>query len=241
MPCGSQSGKATRHLAAGRSPLGDGRARKVLGALDESIAEILRSVMRQSVPTLLPLFRSEAQVRMLLLLFTDPTKAWSATELAERVGAPRPSTQRELQRARAAGIVVRDETARPFRYAADTRSPAFSPLQQLLDLSAGVSLELEALLESTPGVAAAALHGSWVSGPIRGDSDVDLLVVGDVNYPELRAAVRRVERTTGRHIDLMAYRPAEFRALVEAKNGFVREILAGERQDLIGSLDDVLA
>lgn len=196
--------------------------------------------MRQTVPRLLPIFRSEAQVRMLLVLFTDPTRAWSVAELAERSDAPQPSIQRELRRAQAAGLVIRDETARPFRYSADTSAPAFAPLQQLLEMSAGVGLELNALLEATAGVEAAAVHGSWVSGPIRGDSDVDLLVVGDVDYAGLRAAVRKVERTTGRHIDLIAYRPAEFRELFETGNGFVRAAVAGERHDLVGSLEEVL-
>ena len=42
--------------------------------------------MRTSVPSLLPIFRSEMQVRLLGLILLQPERTWTLHELAKAVG-----------------------------------------------------------------------------------------------------------------------------------------------------------
>ncbi|HEX7297518.1 MAG TPA: hypothetical protein VF257_00840, partial [Solirubrobacteraceae bacterium] len=62
--------------------------------------------MRTSVPSALPLFRSDMQVRLLGLLLLQPEREWTIDDLRRTLDAPTSSIVRELARAQDAGIVT---------------------------------------------------------------------------------------------------------------------------------------
>lgn len=192
--------------------------------------------MRTTIPTKLPVFRSDSQLRLLALLILDPERSKTAAELEKAIGLPPASVNRELRRATEAGILVRDESNRPHRYSAATASPLFEPLAALLERTVGVEVRLRRELEGMPGIEAAAIHGSWAAGPVRPDSDVDLLVLGDVDGSELRPKLRRLGRELGRRIDLTLMDREELRERYRSGEGFVRRMLDGPLTLLTGDV-----
>jgi predicted nucleotidyltransferase len=191
--------------------------------------------MRTNAPALLPLFRSEMQVRLLGLLLLQPERSWTLEELVDALDAPQSSVHRELGRAVDAGIVSRDATARPFRFRAATDEPLNEPLATLLRRSVGVEEELRRALDRA-GVSAAAIHGSWVRGTRRPGSDVDVVVIGDADLRELRRAVRPVGQMSGRTIDLTLLSEEEFRELTAERSSFARRLLEAPTTPLVGDL-----
>lgn len=191
--------------------------------------------MRTAAPQALPLFRSEMQVRLLALVLLQPERTWVLKGLTETLGAPQSSVHRELERAEAAGIVVRDATARPHRFRAATDDPLYEPLATLLRRSVGIEQGLRVALDR-PDVSAAVIYGSWVSGSRRPDSDVDVLVVGDADLRELRRVVRPIGKAAGRAIDLTLLSPDELSGLVADGSSFARSVLEGRTTSLIGDL-----
>jgi predicted nucleotidyltransferase len=175
---------------------------------------------------------------MLALILLNADRTWTAPELARRLDATRVSIHRELQRALAAGVLTREALGRTFLYRAATESPLFEPLRLLLERTVGIESELRRALEDLPGVEAAFIYGSFARGTkIRPLSDVDVLVLGDVDYHVLRRRVREIERRVGREIDLLAFAPNEFAALARSGNGLARAILDGPVQPIVGSVD----
>jgi predicted nucleotidyltransferase len=194
--------------------------------------------MRTSSPAILPLFRSEMQLRLLALLLLQPERAWTLDGLAQALSAARSSVHRELERAEDAGLVRRDTASRPHRFVAATDDPMFEPLAMLLQRSIGIEEELRAALRR-PDVRVAVIHGSWASGSRRPDSDVDVLVVGDAPLRELRRAVRSIGQVVGRTIDITAMSVPEFRDRLEEGSGFARAILAGPTVPLVGDAESL--
>jgi predicted nucleotidyltransferase len=194
--------------------------------------------MRTSAPALLPLFRSEMQMRLLALLLLQPERSWTLQHLAEALAAPQSSVHRELTRAEAAGIVRRDAAVRPHRYVAATDEPLHEPLAALLQRTVGVEGHLRDALDR-PGVLAAVIYGSWVSGNRRPDSDIDVLVVGDADLRELRRLVRPIGKAAGRTIDLTLLDADEFRGLLADRSSFARRVLEAPTTPLIGDLADI--
>jgi predicted nucleotidyltransferase len=186
----------------------------------------------------LPIFRSELQLRLLGLLLLNPERTWTATELSARLNATAVSIHRELHRTLAAGLVTREAVGRTFLYRAATDSPLFDPLQLLLERTVGVEAELREALADVAGVEAAFIHGSFAKrAKLRPGSDVDLLVLGDVDPHVLRRRVRQVESRVGREIDVLAYRQDEFASLAQRGNSLVRAIIEGPITPLFGSTD----
>lgn len=194
--------------------------------------------MRTVAPTLLPLFRSEMQVRLLALLLLQPERSWTLGQLANTLGAPESSVHRELGRAEAAGLILRDATVRPHQFRAATDDPLHEPLATLLQRSAGVEEQLRIALER-PDVVAAVIHGSWASGSRRPGSDVDVLVVGDADLRELRRVVRPTGKAAGRTIDLTVLTADEYRRVVADRSSFARRVLEAPVTPLVGDLAEI--
>jgi predicted nucleotidyltransferase len=188
---------------------------------------------------MLPLFRSPQQLRMLarVLLSREPV---TAPQLREASGMSAASLHRELQRAEASGVVVRDASRRPHVFSPNRTSPLFEPLTVLLRTTVGVEAELARLLAGVPAIEAATIFGSWAAGDAGPSSDLDLLVVGDVNVKALRAKLRGLGKQIGIEIDATIVEPSEFESLARTRNPFLQTILNRPRIDLVGDLDRTL-
>ncbi len=196
--------------------------------------------MRTSVPNALPLFRSDMQVHLLALLILQPERSWTLPELAKVLNSPVSSVYRELQRIEAAGLLVREDSSRPHRFVAARTSPLFEPLHALLQRTVGVESDLREALD-VPGVAAAAIHGSWAGGARRPDSDIDVIVVGETSLRDLRRRTRDLAHRAGRRVDVTLLRPEEFRSRLDEGQGFARHLLDEPVIPLIGSLREMAA
>jgi hypothetical protein len=108
--------------------------------------------MRTGTPDLLPIFRSEFQVRLLGLLILQPDQPWTIPEMAERLDAPISSVHRELRRAERAEIVDRDSDSRPHTFRGAKESPLYKPLADLLELTLGVEGEVTPAPDEIPDV-----------------------------------------------------------------------------------------
>lgn len=194
--------------------------------------------MRTSAPAVLPLFRSEMQIRMLALLLLQPERSWTLQELAQALDSPASSVHRELGRAEAAGIIRRNSTARPHQFQAATDDPLYEPLASLLRRSVGVEEQLRTALEN-PHVQVALIYGSWAGETRRPDSNVDVLVVGDADLRELRRRVRPIGKAAGRTIDLTVLTADKYRGLLAERSSFVRRVLEAPITQLVGDLANI--
>ncbi len=175
-------------------------------------------------------------MRLLALVLLQPERSWTLHALAAALNAPQSSVHRELSRAEAAGIVRRNDTARPYRFSAATEDAAYESLAELLRRSVGVESELRAVLDR-PDVHAAVIYGSWASGARAPDSDIDVLVIGDADQAELRRLLRPIGKATGRTIDLTVMPDEEFRRLLAERSSFARRVQEASVSPVVGNLD----
>ena len=160
--------------------------------------------MRTSAPGQLPIYRSELQARLLLLLLTSD-RGDSASDLARATGAPVPTVHREVTRLAAAGLLRSEHRGRTILYRADEDNPAVVPLRQLVLISHGPVELLRRALADVPGIVVAKVFGSWAARaagePGASPGDVDLLVVGPVDRRALFDALADLEPRVARAIN----------------------------------------
>lgn len=128
-------------------------------------------------------------------------------DLAERTGIPYPSVHREIERALAAGLVSERLVGRTRVIRADTTSPYFAGLSDVLVKAFGAPWVIGDALKGIFGIAAAYIYGSWAarySGNAgeRPVGDIDLLVLGNPNREKVYAAASSVERRLGRQVQV---------------------------------------
>jgi predicted nucleotidyltransferase len=192
--------------------------------------------MRTSPPAALPIFRSDLQARLLAAVLLDDGAPLTARELTERTGAKPATLHRELIRLENAGLIRHERVGHTKRYEAATDSPLHDPLRELLARTLGVEPLLQRNLSAVEGIEGAAIFGSWAAGETGEESDIDLLVVGDMNRDELLTAVRAVEGQAHREIDVIAYGRDEFERRRAQGSGFLRTVLRGPLTQLVGEV-----
>ena len=192
--------------------------------------------MRTKPPDLLPIFRTDLQAELLAALFLGNDEAATAGELVERTSGPAASVYRELTRLVDAGLIGRERERRGAGFRPAKGSPLYEPLRELLERTMAVEPQLTRVLATIDGIDAAAIFGSWAARQPGGGSDIDLLVVGDMDRDELLTRVRKIERLAGREIDVTAYRSDDFERRRDEGSGFIRTVLRGPLIQLIGEV-----
>ena len=160
---------------------------------------------RQPTPPLLPILRSRQQGEILALLLGDPGLELSLTEIAARTGAPHPSVYREIQRAEQAGLVTTRKVGNTRLVRADTDSPYYAGLAEVLTRAFGVPAVLVETLRDVQGIIAAYIYGSWAAryeghAGQRPVGDIDVLVLGEPDRDQLYAALSAAEQRLGRPV-----------------------------------------
>ena len=174
---------------------------------------ILLFMDRQPAPALLPILRSQQQGEILALLLGDPGLELSLTEIAARTGAPHPSVYREIQRAEQAGLVTTRKMGNVRLVRANTASPYYPGLADVLTRAFGVPAVLAEVLRPVGGIAAAYIYGSWAArhdgqAGQRPVGDIDVLVLGEPDRDRLYDALSTAEERLGRPIQATIREPA---------------------------------
>ena len=162
-------------------------------------------VNRRPAPALLPVLRSQQQGEILALLLGDPDLELSLTEIAARVDAPHPSVYREVQRAEQAGLVTSRKIGNTRLVRANTESPYYAGLAEILTRAFGVPAVLAEVLRDVSGIASAYIYGSWAAryegrAGQRPVGDIDVLVLGEPDRDQLYAALGTAEQRLARPV-----------------------------------------
>jgi len=163
---------------------------------------IVQIVDRQPAPSLLPVLRSQQQGEILALILGDPELEVSLTEIAARTGAPHASVYREVHRAEQAGLVTTRKLGNVRLVRANTASPYYGGLSEILTRAFGVPAVLTEALQSVQGITAAYIYGSWAARHEgqpgqRPVGDIDVLILGEPDRDQLYAAVSAAEERAG--------------------------------------------
>jgi predicted nucleotidyltransferase len=200
---------------------------------------IFQFVERTGAPLLLPVLRSQQQGEILALLLGNPGDEFSLTDIAARTRAPHPSVYREVERAEHAGLVTSRKVGNTRLVQANTSSPYYSGLADVLVKAFGAPAVLADALRGVEGVERAYIFGSWAArragqaGP-RPVADIDLLVLGEPDRDQLYAALEVAEPRLGREVQA-TIREADW---LEAGSGSFHETVTSRPMlelDLAGS------
>lgn len=167
----------------------------------------LQFVDRGASPPILPIFRSRQQAELLALLLGAPELELSLSDLADRLRTPYPSVHREIERAESAGIVRSRKIGNTRLVRADTSSPYFDGLSEVLTRAFGVPAVIAEAVGSVEGVDRAFIFGSWADRFSGRDGrrpveDIDVLVLGKPDRDRLYEAVQGVEHRLGRPVQI---------------------------------------
>lgn len=176
--------------------------------------------------------------RVLSLLLLNPDHDYHVRELARLTGTTAGTLHKELTRLAGTGLLLRREQGNQVRYQANRDCPVFVELAGLFRKTTGVAGVLaDALLPLNPQLAL--VFGSVARGEESAGSDIDLLLIGESGFADVVKALYPAQMTLQREINPVIYTPDELIRRLDARDPFVREVLAGPKLFIAGNEDDL--
>lgn len=174
--------------------------------------------------------------RALAALLLHPGRELLQRELVEAAGAGRGRGLVLAHGLVKAGLATARRVGRAVLLSANTEHPLFPELRAILAKTAGIADRVrEALAPLAERIAVVVVFGSVARGGERPDSDLDLLIVGNVGLLDLAPAVAGIEKAVGRRVDLLLYEPEEWAKVRE--QSVMRAVREEEKIVVLGSAD----
>jgi len=179
------------------------------------------------------------QQKVLGLLYVRPEKSFYTREILRLTGMGVATIKRELDRMVAAGILSMTKIGNQHHYQANPECPVYQELLGIVKKTFGVSDVIKlALSPLSSQIDLAFIFGSVASGKETSASDVDLMIIGDVNFVEAVSALYSVLTILGREINPKIYSKGEWIQMQKTNDAFIKEVLAKPRMDVIGNANE---
>jgi biotin operon repressor/predicted nucleotidyltransferase len=182
-------------------------------------------VPRTASPLLLPLFRSQAQARLLARVYLAPDRPAPLAGLANELGVDRAGVKREADRLEEAGLVVSDRVGRQRLLRPNSDSPYYDDLLGLLLTAFGPAAVIGPAYRDVANLEHAYLFGSWAARyagePGDAPDDVDVLLVGAPDRGEVYRIALDLTDVLGREVNPTIVSRERWDS---SEEGFIREV-----------------
>ena len=166
---------------------------------------------------------------VLALLFGQPDQSFYTREIVKRVGTGGSQVHKDLERLTGVGLILREPRGNLVFYRANPDAAVYQELVSLVGKSFGISDQLRRFLEPLASrIQSAIIFGSVARGEQRADSDVDLLLIGEVRLSELAISLHQAETALGMRISPTLMSVEEFQERRAGGDYFLKNVLAGE-------------
>ena len=177
---------------------------------------------------------------VLALLLLHPEESRHVRDIARAIGKAPGTLLRELNALAEAGVLGRRRVGNQVHFQANPRSAIYEDLRNILKKTVGVADVLrEALAPLAAAIRAAFVYGSIARGEERPGSDLDLMIVGEVRFADVVAALAAAQETLRREVNPNVYPALEFRRKAAAGEPFLKRVLAERKIFIIGGEDDL--
>lgn len=176
--------------------------------------------------------------RVLALLFGHTDHAYYQRQITRAVDAGHGAVQRELKQLVDCELLTRTRRGNQVYYQANEASPVFPELRGLILKTTGLADVLQEALQSlTDRIELGFVFGSLARGEASSESDVDLMIIGEVHLRELVPAVREATAALHRAINPVTMDTEELRRRLGEQDHFLTGVLERPKIFVIGDED----
>ncbi|MCB9086695.1 MAG: nucleotidyltransferase domain-containing protein [Bdellovibrionaceae bacterium] len=177
---------------------------------------------------------------MFRLLFSPIQARLYLREIERQSGLAVRSVQQELAYLKKLGLVTSSRDGNRVYYEANRDNPIYPEIRSLVVKTTGlVPLLKETLQKGGFEINCVFVFGSYATGNLKPESDIDLMIIGDVGLRALTKHLSKITNLIGREVNPQVVSPVEWRRGMKSKGHFIQSVAAGEKTFIVGD-EDVL-
>lgn len=181
------------------------------------------------------------QQRVLGLLFGQPQRSFTVSDIIGATGAGSGAAQREVAKLLASGLVTMRPVGNQKHYQANAEAPIHAELIGIIHKTIGLAEPLrEALAPLADKIVAAFVYGSIANRSDTASSDIDLMVLSDsLTYADVLSALHPAIAQLGRDINPTLYSRTELAKRIQQQNAFATRVLEQPKVWVMGGESDL--
>ena len=184
------------------------------------------------------LFTSTTRVNILEEFLLNPGNEYHIRELARIVEATPIYVQKELKNLESLGLLDSRKKGNMVLYKLRVKSPIAEDLKRIFLKTESIGQAIMKDLDIKK-IKFAFIFGSFAKGVETPTSDVDVLMIGDVNEDDVLRSISKTERRIGREINFILWTEKEFLEKAEKKIPLIKEISKTPVIMIVGDEDEL--
>lgn len=181
------------------------------------------------------LFSSEVLAEILCLFFLNPREEFYQSRIVKETGKGLIQVQRSLKRLEKTGLISSERKGRMVYYKSEPSHPAFEDLKRAFLKTLAFGTPLRSSLGANEKIELACIFGSVAQGMENKESDIDILIVSDLNLEQLSKMIGPLSRKINRELNAVFLTQKDFLKKNFSNDYFIREIVEKPKIWLIGN------
>ena len=185
------------------------------------------------------LISSRPKRKLLSLFLTHPEEKFYIRQLERLVSEPVGAIQRELPKLEKMGLVKFEIGNGRKNYFLDKTCPIKEELKSIILKTIALGERIKELIKKTKNIKYAFIYGSVAKGEEDIKSDIDLMVIGNIDEIKLQEKIQQIESKISRTINYTLMNIEEFKKRLNEKEPFLMRILRDRKIEIIGSENEI--
>lgn len=158
------------------------------------------------------------------LFFKNPDKEYYFREIAKNLNKEPSHYQKYLDNLVEDNILLDERRGNMRFFRLNKEHPLYEEIKSIVSKTIGLENELKELVDKLDSVDCAFIFGSMAKGTENSNSDVDLMLIGDINQDALTTTISSVEGKIAREINYHIYSNQEIVRKIKEKDSFISNI-----------------
>jgi predicted nucleotidyltransferase/predicted transcriptional regulator len=184
------------------------------------------------------LIGSRARVAILSALFSESHTKTHLREIVRKSMLSVGPIQKELKNLESTGLILSERDGNRLYYHANPIHPLYGVVKELVRLTTGVYGTLREAI-GHEDVAFAYVFGSVAANQEKAQSDIDLMVIGELSLRKLSERLSGMADKLGREINPHCFSREEYFNRCKKKDHFITSVIQTKRQVIIGDEDEL--
>ena len=185
------------------------------------------------------LFSSRVRVEILSVFLMNPERELYVREVERLTGEDYKNVSMELRNLEEIGLLSSRNEGNLKYFSLNKEFVIYEELKSIFMKTKGAVGIIREAVSTKRHIDYAFIYGSFATGEERAESDIDVMVIGEISLEEVLPLIRGPEEKLSREINLSLYDLQEMRKRVKDRNPFIMEVLEGSKIMLVGDEDEL--
>ncbi|MCM8823266.1 MAG: nucleotidyltransferase domain-containing protein [Candidatus Omnitrophica bacterium] len=177
--------------------------------------------------------RSKIAQTILGYFFLHETEELYLNEMVKKFGFDKRNAFKVIKKLLMEGVFTSEKKGKETYYSLNKKYPLFGEMKKIVLKTYGIESQLKSLLKKIPGIKEAYIIGSYAKDKMDVVSDIDVLVIGDVDTIKLNKEIAKLQKDINRQINLINITAKELRKKITSKDPFLQNVFQNKKIRLI--------